>query len=179
MPTLNSLLDSSLPVMHLRISECIFTRKRCLVTTVLGSCISVTFHHAESGMSAICHAMLPQSDGGFKGRELGDHGACRFVDVAITVLLNRFRRCGIAPKTLDAKLFGGACTLLGRSPVSAARLESGAYWNLNIGGRNVDVARRMLAEAGIPIRGEHVGGALGRKLFFHTESGDVWLKSLR
>ncbi|MCA1945210.1 MAG: chemotaxis protein CheD [Desulfovibrio sp.] len=175
MPTLNCLLDSSLPLMHLRISECIFTRKPSLVTTVLGSCISATFFHAPSGMAAICHAMLPQAAAGPKG----GHGACRFVDVAITSILERFRRCNIKPGDLDAKLFGGACSMVQPKHLRPEQLDTGAYWNLNVGARNVEVARALLKQAGISLKGEHVGGASGRKLFFHTATGDVWVKTLR
>ncbi|AGW14971.1 chemotaxis protein CheD [Megalodesulfovibrio gigas] len=175
MPTLNSLLDSSLPVLHLRISECIVTRKPCMVTTVLGSCISVTLFHAPSGMAGICHAMLPEADTGAKG----GMAACRFVDVAVSTILNRFRRCDIKPDALEAKLFGGACSLLASQRLRPEQIKSEAYWNLNVGARNVEVARAMLKREGVRLSSEHVGGEHGRKLFFHTATGDVWLKSLR
>ncbi|MFW5734040.1 MAG: hypothetical protein ACOCWR_03170, partial [Oceanidesulfovibrio sp.] len=41
--TPKKLLDSGLTLEHLKISECLVTSRDCLVTTVLGSCVSVTF----------------------------------------------------------------------------------------------------------------------------------------
>jgi chemotaxis receptor (MCP) glutamine deamidase CheD len=46
------------------------------------------------------------------------------------------------------------------------------------GTKNVDVACRGLAEEGIPIVAEDVGGYAGRKLVFLTDEGHVWVKKL-
>ena len=49
----------------------------------------------------------------------------------------------------------------------------------NIGGRNIEIAKSMLAEKKIPIKSINVGGPYGRKLLFHTKTGEVLLKFLK
>jgi len=45
-----------------------------------------------------------------------------------------------------------------------------------IGKRNVDLAWKMLQEQQIPILGSQVGGDVGRKIIFHTGTGEVMLR---
>ena len=45
--------------------------------------------------------------------------------------------------------------------------------------RNAELARRLLAEAGIAIVAEDLGGRAGRKLRFRTEDGMALVKTLR
>jgi chemotaxis receptor (MCP) glutamine deamidase CheD len=40
------------------------------------------------------------------------------------------------------------------------------------------VATRFLEDEGIPILAQEVGGTRGRKLVFHTETGDVFVRTL-
>ncbi len=44
--------------------------------------------------------------------------------------------------------------------------------------QNVSLARRFLADAGIPIVNEDVGGAQGRKLVFRTSDGSAWVRHI-
>lgn len=170
MPTLKSLLASGIPVVHLGISECIVATRPMLVTTVLGSCVAATFHHPGTGMSAIFHAMLPETPE-VAARHAIQDAPCRFVDRSIESILERFAARRAPLQELEIKLFGGACSLESCTDAAIAS-------QLNVGERNAVAARRILAEAGLPIAREHVGGARGRKLFFHTPTGHVWVRRL-
>jgi chemotaxis protein CheD len=44
--------------------------------------------------------------------------------------------------------------------------------------KNVDLARRLLADAGIAIVAEDVGGTQGRKLVFQTGDGAAWVRKI-
>lgn len=68
---------------------------------------------------------------------------------------------------LVAKVFGGASTLTPVRPEAPT-----------LGSKNVDVARRHLHEASIPVVAEDVGGYSGRKVVFLTDQGHVWVKKL-
>jgi chemotaxis receptor (MCP) glutamine deamidase CheD len=41
------------------------------------------------------------------------------------------------------------------------------------------MARKKLAEAGLELKSSDVGGFQGRKIYFDTDSGDVWVKRFR
>ncbi len=153
--------------MHLHIGEGIVTTGNLLVSTVLGSCVSVTFFHAESGLAGIFHAMLP-----LRG-EFADAAMppCKYVDSAIDVLYEQFVRRGIAVRDVEIKLFGGAFSLGKASNVAARAL-------VDVGARNVATARQELARRRLRVAGEQVLGDRGRKLLFDTRSGVVWVKLL-
>ena len=74
---------------------------------------------------------------------------------------------GCKGERLQAKLFGGACVI-------AAFHRSGGRLGFN----NVDAARHLLSTVGIPVLAEDVGGQRGRKLIFHVDDGDAWVKAV-
>ena len=45
--------------LRLKPGELLICREPHEVTTVLGSCVSITMFNARLGLAAICHAMLP------------------------------------------------------------------------------------------------------------------------
>jgi chemotaxis protein CheD len=48
----------------------------------------------------------------------------------------------------------------------------------HLGAKNVEIAEKMLAEAGIPVVAADVGGGRGRKLIFHPHDGTALVKLL-
>ena len=49
---------------------------------------------------------------------------------------------------------------------------------MNIGWQNIESARRVLGQYGIPIRVEEVGGHRGRTLIFDIATGNVTVKKV-
>ncbi len=135
----------------------IFThQERHLVTTVLGSCISVCVWNEKMRVGGINHYLLPLWNG--EGLPTPKYG-----NVAIERLVEKVNRlAGGGP--LIAKVFGGA---------SMWAQGSGA---LAVGDRNVELAFRTLEELKIKIVSQDVGGGMGRKIIFDTQSGTVLLK---
>jgi two-component system chemotaxis response regulator CheB len=64
-------------------------------------------------------------------------------------------------KGLEASIFGGAAV--------NNHLSVGG----GIGERNIEVAREILGAHRIPVRREDVGGTVGRRIYFNTESGEI------
>jgi chemotaxis protein CheD len=138
----------------------------CEVTTILGPCVAVTFWCRRSHVAAICHAMLPVAPAA--GRPAAGTARWKYVSEAIPEMLTRFIRKGGRPPSLEIKLFGGA-DLLHDSASSPAG---------QIGPRNVQLVRELLAERGLAAIASDVGGHAGRKLVFNTLTGDVDIKRL-
>ena len=131
-------------------------RDRHLVTTILGSCVAVCVWHEKSGVGGINHYLLPLWNG--EGLPTPKYG-----NVAISRLVEKIQ--GIAGGgTLIAKVFGGA---------SMWSQTSGA---LAVGERNVELAFNTLEEMKVKVVSQDVGGGLGRKIIFDTESGSVLLR---
>jgi chemotaxis protein CheD len=131
-----------------------------VVTTILGSCVAVCVWDLVLGIGGINHYLLPA---GVKTASTG----LRYGNVAIEQLLERLSRAGATPSNLRAKVFGGACVL------DAMRGKEN-----HLGDKNVEIARKMLSEAGIPVVASDVGGGRGRKLIFHPHEGSALVKLL-
>jgi chemotaxis protein CheD len=130
------------------------------VTTILGSCVAVCVWDVALGIGGINHYLLPA---GVKTASTG----LRYGNVAIEQLLEKVSRVGALNSNLRAKLFGGACVL------DAMRGKEN-----HLGDKNVEIARKMLSEAGIPVVASDVGGGRGRKLIFHPHEGSALVKLL-
>jgi chemotaxis protein CheD len=133
--------------------------ERCAITTILGSCVAVGLWDREAQIGGLNHFLLPHRAG---------RGSLspRFGNVAMEQLLEKLASSGSPRERLHAKLFGGACVL------EAMRSSD------HLGRKNVELARRVLEDARIPLVAEDTLGNLGRKLVFHTHDGSAWVKLL-
>lgn len=131
------------------------------VTTILGSCVSVCLWDEQQQVGGMNHFLLPSAP-------RGQPASSRHGEAAIPMLVKELERLGGQRQHLRAKLFGGG-HMIG-APRSAA--------GLSLGQRNAELARRLLAELGIPIVAEDLGGTCGRKLRFRTHDGSAWVKTL-
>lgn len=159
---------TDLPRRYLKAGDLVFCRSACEVTTVLGSCVAVTFYSAQFGLGAICHAMLPAPKDGYDAERLGDK-RWKFVCFAIDELIRCFQQPGLPPSAVEVKIFGGGHLL---------QRPAGDAVGLTVGAANVALARTMLAQAGFTIVAGDVGGSRGRKVIFNTKTGSVHVKSL-
>lgn len=129
------------------------------ISTLLGSCVSMTLWHPRRKIGGMCHYMLTERKRSNPGLLDG-----RFASEAFELFLQRVEAAGTRPGEYQAKLFGGANML------SGARGEK-----MDIGPRNIDYGRQLLTSRHITLITEHVGGSGRRKLHFDLWSGDVWL----
>lgn len=157
---MRNLIATDTPNIYLKPGEVLVTRAPVLVSTVLGSCVAVTMFSASRGFAAVCHAMLPTNS----GRE----DDLRYVDTALRYLYTKVRECD-AGKDLVVKLFGGAQVLV---------VSESATTGQTVGDQNVAQAEAMLASLGLVLSARDTGGVRGRKLFFCTQSGDVYMRRI-
>jgi chemotaxis protein CheD len=125
-----------------------------LITTVLGSCVSVTLWDKDRRIGGLNHFVLPK--GG---------NSSRYGDTAMLELLEGMQALGAHLRSLEAKVFGGAAVL----PVGGEG---------TVGTANVAFALGELARRGIPVAGRRTGGQRGRLLMFNTESGEAFVRWL-
>ncbi len=152
-----------LPTVYLRPGEFFFASEPTVITTVLGSCVSVTLFAPGAGRGAMCHASLPFLPPG------GCPGDGRYADASVRAMLARFRAAGIAPGELEAKIFGGAAVLgSGGEPIRGS-----------MGEQNVASALASLGAEGVRLSVRDVGGGVGRKLFFFAHTGEVFMRRIK
>jgi len=128
-----------------------------LVTTVLGSCISVCLWDVRSHIGGMNHYLLPLWNG--EGLPTPKYG-----NIAIEKLIDKLLKLGCDKGQLKAKVFGGA----------AMWEQKGGL--ISVGERNIALAWDLLAEHDIPIVSSDVGGRLGRKLVFNSGTGEVMMR---
>ncbi len=133
-------------------------REPTLLTTVLGSCVTVCLWDERQAVGGMNHFVLPNDP----NRGSSDP---RYGNVAMAQLLAAFRKFGCRPVDLQAKVFGGADVL----PTMSGH---------SVGSNNIRFALDLLGEQGIPVMAQRTGGTLGRKLIFNTATGEVLVRAL-
>lgn len=126
-----------------------------MVSTVLGSCVAVCLWDPVARVGGMNHYLLPLGKGPRYGRD------------AMTQLIDEMTSRGASMGRMVAKVFGGACVIPGFTGARKA-----------IGTQNIDAAFAFLAEHAIPVRAQQVGGSRGRKLLFHTGTGQAYVKEI-
>lgn len=130
----------------------------------VGSCVVVALYDGQTKLGALAHIMLPgKSDGGKNVRP------AQYSDQAIEGMLEELERRGSPRGRLVAKIAGGAQMFL----------FSSLLVDESPGKRNVEAVVRKLGEEGIPLIAMDVGDHFGRTVEFHTESGQMIIKTIR
>lgn len=124
------------------------------VSTILGSCVAVCLFDPVLKIGGINHYMLPYWNG--QGLASPKYG-----NIAIEKLLEKMLANGSQKVNIKAKVFGGGEVI--ETNIS----------QFHIGDRNIQVAFEALEELRIPVVAKSVGGKLGRKIEFCSNTGEV------
>jgi chemotaxis protein CheD len=150
-------MSSPYPVHYLYPGTLFAHRTPHLVTTVLGTCVAVCLWDPVLRLGGINHYLLPLWNGQWLASP-------KYGNIAIPRLMEKMVAMGSNAYDIRAKLFGGK--------------ENGKNEQnmLRIGSRNVEIAEDLLKDWKVPIISMSVGGPKGRKMLFHTDTGEVLLK---
>lgn len=119
-----------------------------VITTLLGSCVSVCLHDPLACVGGMNHILLPVEDDSVALPGAAVH--------SMECLINPLMQMGAKRSRLQAKVFGGA-------------RFSGAMGN--IGQANVAFALKFLESEGIALLGKSTGGESARKIRFWPATG--------
>ncbi|HEX3027412.1 MAG TPA: chemotaxis protein CheD [Clostridia bacterium] len=143
------------------ISDLKITRSpEILITYALGSCIGTCLYDSQLHIAGLSHILLPES-----AISKSDHNVMKFADTAIEELVKAMEKIGSSRRRLTAKIAGGANMF--------------ASVGSSIGERNVAAVKQELTRLNIRITGEDTGKNYGRTVEFHSENGDVIVKSFQ
>jgi len=150
----------NLPVHFLYPAELFVSNTPYQINTILGSCVSVCIFDPILNIGGMNHFMLPYWNG--QGLASPKYG-----NIAIEKLIDKIISMGSNKNNLKSKIFGGG------------EVIETQVVQFHIGLRNIEVARQILEEKKIPIISSSVGGKLGRKIEFITNSGEVRQKYIQ
>ncbi|MCL6583801.1 MAG: chemotaxis protein CheD [bacterium] len=152
-----------LPTINLLPGELYIAKQPSIISTLLGSCVSICLYAPAFKVGAMCHCLLPL----YSARSSREE-TFKYVDQAIRYMVNKMKEMNIPQDKIMAKIFGGADMLL----------KLNDHPSLSIGRQNIEVAKAILQEYRIPIEKEDTGGSSGRKIFFLSSTGKVWVKRI-
>jgi chemotaxis protein CheD len=137
------------------------SNKPVVIETLLGSCVAVCLHDPVLRIGGLNHILLP-------GRADLKHfdTATRYGINAMELLINKIMNLGGTRHNVVAKVFGGAHVLPAISP------ENG------MGAKNAEFVLEFLQLENIKIVSQDLGGHDTRRIYFHTDTGDVFLKRI-
>jgi chemotaxis protein CheD len=134
-----------------------------LSTLGLGSCVGLVLYDAISRTAGMVHIMLPSAP-----KDMPVTNTSKFADTAIPALIRQLMQSGTLRGRLTAKLGGGA------------HMFNTTYNTdvMNVGDRNVQMCKKVLAEHGISISAEETGGTCGRSIEFCCETGMLQVRTV-
>jgi chemotaxis protein CheD len=149
-------------VVNIHIGDYYASKKPEIIHTVLGSCVSVCLIDPEQQIGGMNHILLP-------GKPDWKHfdASARYGINAMELLVNKILNLGGKRHLLIAKVFGGGHVM------PAISRENG------VGKQNAKFAIDFLHSEGIPIVKHDLGGQESRKIYFYTDTGEVFVKRIR
>jgi chemotaxis protein CheD len=146
---------------YISIGDFYASRESAIIYTLLGSCVAVCLYDWKNRIGGMNHILLP----GRPNLNNFDSSA-RYGINAMELLINRIMNLGGDRKALVAKVFGGGHVI---SAISRAN---------SVGTRIGEFVKDFLKNERIEIVSQDLGGEKIRKVFFHTDSGDVFVKGI-
>ena len=125
------------------------TDPTCIISTLLGSCVSCCLWDPHAGVGGMNHILLAQNNSDDQTRALLGINA-------MEVLINSLIKLGAQRNRLQAKAFGGARMLSGLS---------------DIGKQNAEFTTGFLSKEGIPLSHASLGGTRARNVRFWPATG--------
>lgn len=137
------------------------------VSTLLGSCVSITLWHPELKIGGMCHFALPEN---YHSNHTMNP---RFADDCYQLFQRSVTKHKTKLHEYQAKIFGGG-NMYEKMPQDNSILSS--VERLPVGEKNVMSAVAFLTRHDIPLLVAHVGEFGYRNIIFDIETGDVWVR---
>ena len=144
--------------MRIGMAEMLVAGNQTIITTTVGSCIALCMYDPVNRIGGMVHIVLPRKTD--YSREEKTDTLIRYADKAVPALLSRLISKGAKKEFIRAKMAGGANMF----PMFTHPI-------LEIGKNNAEAVKKKLAELGVPLVAEDVGGNHGRIVEFDVGSG--------
>ncbi|HAT02336.1 MAG TPA: chemotaxis protein CheD [Oribacterium sp.] len=132
-----------------------------IITFALGSCIGIAFYDPAIKLGALLHIMLPER------KNMADPNLLKYADTGLAETIRKLSAFGMVKARTIVKIAGGA---------KMFEISGNASFG-NIGERNAQEVRRILAAEGFRIRAEDCGANYARTMSLDVGTGDVVIKT--
>ncbi|MCI8294263.1 MAG: chemotaxis protein CheD [Hespellia sp.] len=136
-------------------------REGIVITYALGSCIGITFYDPMIKLTALLHIMLPEQS------KINDGNVYKFADSGIRETLRKFYAFGGMRGRTVCKIAGGA---------QMFQMKGGNGLG-DIGKRNTQMVKKILAAEGLRIVAEDTGSTYARTMQIDAATGQVIIHS--
>ena len=138
-----------------------FTRgANTIITYALGSCIGITFYDPVIKLGGLLHIMLPTRS------DPNDPKVFKYADAGIRETVRKLTAFGMVKSRTVVKIAGGAKMFEMKGPGGLG----------NIGDRNAQMVKRVLAAEGLRIKGEDTGANYARTMLLDVGTGQVSIR---
>ena len=134
-----------------------------ITTLGLGSCVGIAIRDPATKIGGLAHVMLPDST-----QIRNNSNIPKFADTGIAELVKLMVAKGASQSRMVAKIAGGAQMFAFQNKSEMVR----------IGERNVEAAKKKLAQLRIPLLASDTGDSYGRTVIFYPETGDFVIKAV-
>lgn len=139
---------------RLNIGDIVVTQESAILETILGSCVAVCLWDARRRIGGLNHYLVPAGRGEPERDNL-------YGRTSVRKLIEQTLSHGSDRHSLQARIFGGGSILKSLEDI------------FTIGAANVQIAREILGEYGIPVVHDFVGAECGIRIAFQTWDGAV------
>jgi len=136
--------------------------RNAIIATLLGSCVAACLRDYQAGVTGMNHFLLP---GDLRREEMLISPSAKYGMHAMEILINAMMKLGAKRDNLEAKIFGGGHVL--------------DSTNSSVPDNNIMFVKAYLAMEEIPVVAEDLGGNMGRKILFFTDTTDVYMRKVR
>lgn len=137
-----------------------------MIVTVLGSCIAACVRDRVKGVGGMNHFMLPIQRENMNNGPTFLSESTRYGNWAMEYLINEVLKNGGDKRNLEIKIFGGGRVLENMQQI-------------DVGQKNIDFVRRFIANEGLYLAAEDVGGIYPRKVLYFPDTGSVKVRKLK
>jgi chemotaxis protein CheD len=157
---------SGLPVIYLHQGEIYFGDKDVLISTVLGSCLSITMYSKKLKLGGISHCQLPYCYGDSCDKCTD---VFKYVECTLEKMIEKFDRLKIKREEVEIKAFGGGDVLITKEESQKSK---------TIGKQNITALTNWMDQNKLKLTAYDIGGKRGRKIFFIPTTGEIFLKRI-
>jgi chemotaxis protein CheD len=152
-------------VAHILPGQFYVSKEPILITTIVGSCVTVCIFDKKRKIGGMNHFMLPINNDPEKNNIPTRHQeAARYGNIAMHSLLHSIIKHGGKKENLELKVFGGG-KILNTMP--------------DIGLQNINFILEYIQTDGLNLVNQDVGGMLPRRIIFSPLSGRAQVRKLR
>lgn len=131
-----------------------------VLRTILGSCVGICIYDRMKKIGGMAHILLPVDTSNGTAIE-------KFAETAIPHMVQMLLKEGAKKEFMSAKIAGGASMFKFEASVTLGQ----------IGERNIEETKKMLAKLQIPLLDEDTGGSAGRVIDFFLDDGHLKVKA--